>query len=141
MIREDVYGGLWAKLSTIPGFVTKSRRLKHWNDVPLDKQPALFMAQTGEIPNTTTAQPGKWQMRVDLYVYASTKKDKEPGPIINPLLDAICNLVNKQNPITGRTDLNIPGVHTCRIEGNIEVDEGTLGDQAVAIIPVVILAT
>lgn len=45
MNREAVYSALWAKLDALDGFVTKSRKLVHWNDVKRYDQPALFMAQ------------------------------------------------------------------------------------------------
>ena len=33
MNREAIYSALWAKLEALDGFVTKSRKLLHWNDV------------------------------------------------------------------------------------------------------------
>ena len=57
-------------------------------------------------------------------------------------LDAITAVIQKQHPITGKNDLDgTPGVEWARISGAIETDEGTLGQQAVAIIPITILAT
>lgn len=140
MNREAIYSALFAKLSAIPGLKTKSRRLKHWSDVDKSAQPALFMAQTGETAQTTTGQPTRWTFKVDVYLYARTDGNLVPGTIINSLLDAICDAL-KPSPITGRVDLGIQGVEWCRIDGQIETDEGTLGDQAVAIVPIIILAS
>jgi len=141
MNREAIYSALWAKLQSIDGFKSKSRRLQHWADVEKRAQPALFMAQTGEFAQTTTGQPTRWTLKVSLYIYVHTTMNQPPGPIINPLLDAVCNTVNELHPVTGRSLLGVDGVEWCRVEGNIETDEGTLVDQAVAIVPVTILAT
>ena len=62
--------------------------------------------------------------------------------LVNPLIDAVCNTVNAIHPITGKTALVADGadVEYCRVEGTVETDEGTLGEQAVCIIPIVICA-
>jgi len=141
MNREYLYAALWQQLCAIPGFKTYSRKLRHWNDVDPLMQPAMFLAQGNETPMTVTGQPGKWLLQSKIYLYARTEGDAPPGPVLNPLLDAICNVVSAQNPVTGRSVLADEGIEWCRIEAAIETDEGTLGDQAVAVIPVTILAT
>lgn len=141
MNREAIYSALWQKISKVDGFVTKSRRLQHWNDVDRYAQPALFMAQGSQTALTTTGESSKWVLRADIYIYVQTAGEA-PAPLLNPLLDAVCNAVNEIHPITGRSNLQVEGVSIehCRVEGTIETDEGTLGDQAVAIIPITILA-
>jgi hypothetical protein len=141
MNREAIYSALWAKLQAIEGFKLTSRRLQHWADVERRVQPALFMAQTGESAQTTTGAPTRWTLKVSLYIYVHASMNQPPGPIINPLLDAVCNAVNALHPVTGRSALGVDGVQWCRVDGDIATDEGTLGDQAVAIVPVTILAT
>lgn len=141
MNREAIYAALWDKLSAIEGFKTKSRRLQHWTDVEKRGQPALFMSQTGESVQTTTGLPPRWTLRVQVYIYVSTQTGKPPGPLINPLIDAVCNSISAPHPVTGRSTLDVPGVEWCRVEGSIDTDEGTLGDQAVAVIPITIFST
>lgn len=141
MNREDIYAALYQKVSAIPGLVITSRRLRHWADVPGEQQPALYQAQGGETPITTSGQPSAWLLRCSLYLYVQVASDDAPGPVLNPLMDAICNAINEVHPITGRAVLpGVEGVEYCRINGSIETDEGALGNQAVAIIPVEILA-
>lgn len=140
MNREAIYGALWVKLQALPGFETRSRRLRHWSEVEKRAQPALFMAQVSETAQTSTGAPTRWQLRVDLYLYVHTTGQQVPGVVLNPLLDAVCNCVNELHPVSGRSALDVEGVQWCRVEGNIETDEGTLGDQAVAIVPVTIFA-
>lgn len=141
MNRELIYAALWDKLQQIDGFVTRSRRLLHWNDVGRHNQPALFMAQGNQTAVTTTGEHSKWLLHVEVYIYVQTE-DGAPAVVLNPLLDAVCNAVNEVHPITGRSNLSAKGaqIEYCRVEGTIETDEGTLGSQAVAVIPVVILA-
>lgn len=131
--RESIYAALFAKLAGSASYTTASRRLRHWNDVPTEQQPALFMAQRNEVAKTVRGLPTEWTLTVDVYVYARTDGGLDPGPIINPLVDAIeaalAPTIEQVQTLGGL-------VHWCRIEGAIETDEGTLGDQLVAIIPV-----
>lgn len=138
MNREQIYSALFDKLAALDGFVTKSRRLQHWNDVDQFSQPAIFMAQGNQLAETVSGNPSKWRLQVQVYIYVYN--EDVPATQLNPLLDAVCNAINEINPITGRTTLPVAGVEYCRVSGTIETDEGTLGSQAVAIIPIEILA-
>jgi hypothetical protein len=140
MNREPIYAGLFALLAAVPGLRISSRILKHWNDVPAEQQPALYQAQKREQAINKTGEPTKWLLSVDLYVYVRTSGGQVPGTVLNPILDAI-EAVFVLHPITGIHTLPIAGVEWARIEGAIETDEGTLGEQAVAIVPIQILAT
>lgn len=138
MNREPIYSALFAKLQGLPGVVTASRRLRHWSDVSPAEQPAVFMAQKNELAQITTGQATRWTLAVDVYLYVKTGGSHEaPGPLLNPLLDAIESALAVDNPIKNTCTLGGLVQH-CRIEGAIETDEGTLGDQAVCIVPIVI---
>ena len=63
-----------------------------------------------------------------------------PSSVMNPLLDAVTAALAPDNPINTAQTLGGTVAH-CWIEGAIETDEGTLGDQAVAIVPVRILTS
>jgi hypothetical protein len=140
--REAIYAGLFAQLAGLGLFVTKSRTLRHWADVTSGEQPALFQAQGKETALTATGQPTRWELRLNVYLYVRTDPSVDDNPL-NPLLDAITNKINERHPITGTNRLGstIPGVEWVRVDGTIETDEGTLGQQGVAIIPLLILAT
>lgn len=140
MIREPIYAALFAKLSNVAGFTTRSRKLKHWSDVGPTEQPALFMAQKGETAQIVRGQPTRWTLSIDVYLYVKTAGSDAPAQLLNPLLDAITAALAPDNPIENTQTLG-GLVHRCWIEGQIETDEGTLGDQAVAIVPINILAT
>lgn len=138
--REPIYAEIFALLQAIPGVVTCSRILKHWADVPAEQQPALYLAQKSERQQTTTGEPTLHYLSAEIYVYVRTDGDKVPGTELNRLLDSIDTLF-PQNPNSGLQTLNAAGVQWARVDGTIETDEGTLGQQAVAIVPILILAT
>jgi hypothetical protein len=138
--REDIYAALFAVLPTaVEGVVTKSRLLKHWADVPLVEQPALFQAQEGEDVIASTGLPNKWLLHVSLYLYTSSSDGDSPPVIaMNDLLDKVQAAFQPDN--LNKNTFTLGGlVEWCRIAGKIEQDGGTLGTQCVAIVPVEIL--
>lgn len=141
MNRENIYEALFAKVSAVDGIKTANRRLEHWSKVPAAKQPALFQAQKGESVQKKQGYPPVYLLRVDLWLYVHSGNDAKatPATALNGLLDA---LEAALAPETGEEEQTLRGlVQHCFINGQIETDEGTLGPQAVAIIPVEILAT
>lgn len=152
MNRETIYSTFFKVITDAVNFKTQSRKLKHWADVANEsQQPALFMAQAGEVAERIKGLPTKWILNVKLYLYCLAPNDEDPvTTVMNPLLDIICGLIEtKVDPFDedlrvalrpGETNnLGIAGVSHVWIEGNIETDEGVLGRQGVAIIPVNIL--
>jgi hypothetical protein len=140
MTRETIYAALFTAITDAVHFKTQSRKLKHWNDVGDEsQQPALFMAQTGEVAERRKGLPTKWTLNVKLYLYCLAPDDETAvTTIMNPLLDTICGLIDPGEKGSTNT-LSIAGVSHVWIEGNIETDEGALGRQGVAIIPISIL--
>lgn len=135
--REQIHAALFQLLTSAGGFITTSRTLKHWSDVPAASQPALFQAHRAEmVENPTRGAPARWSMSFDIYVYANTASDpaQSPSTVLNPLLDAIVAAL-APNQVTGVQTLG-GLVHHCWISGRIESDEGTLGNQGVLIIPI-----
>lgn len=139
--RETIYSGLFAAFSGIAGFNTVSRKLRHWSDVPGNEQPALFQIQKGENIEQQRGLHPKYLLEVELYVYAfSSDSNVAPATIINPLLDAVEALLAAPVGQDAQT-LGIAGVSHIWIAGHIETDEGVLGDQTVAVIPINIMTT
>ncbi|MDB5361149.1 MAG: hypothetical protein JWO51_2446 [Rhodospirillales bacterium] len=137
--RETIQAALFQRLAAIPGFATSSRRLKHWTDVAPAEQPALFQVQKGESRTARTGQPPARRLSVELFIYVTTSADPAAAPaqIMNPLLDAIEAALA---PDPGRLTQSLGGlVEHAWIAGRIVSDEGLLGDQAVAIVPIEIL--
>ncbi|MGH6990168.1 MAG: hypothetical protein ACREFD_14675 [Stellaceae bacterium] len=142
MTREPIYGALFALIQSAAGFATASRRLRHWSDVAAIEQPALFMVQKSETAEQQRGLPAKWSCDVDLYLYCHAPDETSaPTTILNPLLDAVeaalMPLSGEDLAINTRT---LGGLaYRAFINGKIETDEGTLGGQSVAIVPVRIL--
>lgn len=141
MNREAIYGSLFALLAGAGGFVTASRRLRHWSDVAAPEQPALFMVQKHETATRRPGLPPRWTLAVDLFVYARAPDDVSPaGPVINPLLDAIEAALAPLGQDAARNAQTLGGLaYQAWIAGQVETDEGVLGGQAVAIIPIEII--
>jgi hypothetical protein len=137
--RENIFAALFALVSGAASFKTTSRKLKHWTDVSPADQPALFQTQGRETAISPYREPTKWTLRSSLYVYAhQSSLDALPSTALNNLIDAIV-LALWQGP--GVEEQTLGGlVSQCNIVGEIETDEGVLGDQAVAIIPIEIMA-
>lgn len=142
MIREDVYRGFWSWIENHISLdvVTLSRQLQHWNDVPADLQPAVFMTQTGE---TRLSSGIGWKLDIDLYVY--THSNSDPGTIsataMNDVIDKIIDCL-QPNIKLGEVVQTLGNlVEDCHISGKIETDAGLLGPQSVAIIPITIFVS
>lgn len=139
MNREPIYAALFALLEGAAEFATVSRRLRHWGDVGAAEQPALFLAQKGETAIRNRGAPPKWTLAVDLYLYCRAPDElTSPAMAMNPLIDAIeAALAPVGGDAALRNVQTLGGlVSDCWISGKIETDEGALGGQAVAIIPV-----
>jgi hypothetical protein len=139
--REPIYAALFGLLENAADFAVIDRRLRHWSDVAPAEQPALFMAQKSELATVgTLGAPTVWTLSVDLYVYAhSSDPYLAPATVLNPLIDAV-EAALAPSATTGIQDLGLPAtVQHAYISGKIETDEGVLGDQAVAVVPVAIL--
>jgi hypothetical protein len=141
IIRESIYGALWSLGAGAARFASASRRLRHWTDVAPTEQPALFMSEKGGHATTRAlGAPIVWSLYADFFIYVqSSDPYLAPAMILNPLLDAI-EAALAPSPVTGVQNLGLPAmVQHAYIAGKVETDEGILGDQAIAIVPVEIL--
>ena len=136
--REPIYAALFDLAAGAAGFVTAERRLRHWSDVAPAEQPALFMTQKSEVASVKMlGAPTVWTLLVEFYLYAhSSDPYLSPATVLNPLVDAV-EAALAPAATTGLQDLGLPSmVQHAMISGKIETEEGVLGDQAIAIIPV-----
>lgn len=141
MNREAVYLALFNKLSAIKGIKTSSRILLHWADVSPNQQPALFQAQVSQTAQQVTGFPTKYILTAKVWVY--THRDTNgviPITQLNNILDLIDNALKPTSSPTNKQTLGGLVEH-CWIDGSIETDEGTLGNQSIAIVPISILIT
>ena len=140
MNREPIYAALFALVQSAASFVTVSRRLRHWSDVAAAEQPALFQIQKSETAEERRPLPVKWRLAVDLYLYAHAPDElTPPATVLNPLLDAL-EAALAPDPVSHVQTLGGLVQH-CWIAGRIQTDEGVLGGQSVAIVPVEVLVS
>jgi len=143
MNREAVYSALFAQwqalLTNGAGFVTVSRRLDNFANVPAILQPALYQLQATEKTTPVRGIPLKRMLSLEVFVYAtSADPTLPPSSVLNPLLDAV-DAILKPDPITQVQNFGIAGVQHIWIEGVTKIAEGVLENQAIAVIPVEIL--
>ena len=137
---ETIDAALFAVLqSSFGGFATSSRRLKFYSEVPSEDQPALFLATGDMEPRMLPpGQPYRWRLFRKIWLYAYTKDDTQvPSSIMNPIINSVINVLK---PSTPGDRVTLGGlVYNVAMSGRIMTDEGLLGPQAVAVIPVELL--
>jgi hypothetical protein len=138
--REVIYGALFSRLSAISLLKLASRKLRHYDEVAEADSPALFMTERAESLTREPHTPTRREYRVDVWVVVKrdTESDEVPTTELNAVLDAVESAL-EPDKLTHRQTLG-GAVYHCRIDGEIEKDEGLLGHTtAVAIVPIAIL--
>lgn len=140
MNREAIYAALFERLRALDGVLTSSRYLLHWDDVPAASRPALFVSQGDQAQlDQSPGIPPRWVLTASVYIYVNHNKTSPAGIALNPILDAIEQALTFDN-IMKRTCTLGGLVEWCRVDGNIEVFEGFLGETGAAIVPIRMLA-
>jgi len=140
IVRETIYVALWELGASAAQFTSTNRRLRHWADVAPAEQPALFMSEKGgQAAIKKLGAPIVWTLYGEFYVYAHSSDPYMAPAVLNPLLDAL-EAALAPSPTTGIQNLGLQEmVQHAYIAGKIQTDEGVLGDQAIAIVPVEIM--
>lgn len=144
---ETCYLALLAKLQTVTGLATfngspyVSRRLEDPTRVDWSSTPALFINQTGEEVTSVKGfegQHAKQRLTCDLYLYVAPAAQEA---ILSPQLnEMVQNVRAALYPSGGETTQTLNGIVShCYISGKIEIIEGVLNNQGIAIIPVEML--
>lgn len=132
--RKQAFEALFDRLGNAAAWQTKGRKLKLWKDV--SKQPALFLVRKDldgkSLPGSDRARVANYFA----YIFVRDTGDDGPGGLLDDLVDVV-EVALSPDPGDGRQTLD-GLVRDCRISGMIETDEGTLGEQAVAWIPITI---
>jgi len=136
MNREAIYSALFKQLQKMDGVETFSRILAHWDDVSATMQPALYMTVVSQLAEQVTGFPTRYQLDAKVWIYTHRDTDGVvPSVQINQILDELeAALAPPPGPSFKQTLGGL--VEHCWINGEIQTDEGTLGNQAVAIIPI-----
>jgi len=145
--RETILGAIFAKIqgmsfsSPINGsstWVTASRRLRLWGDVPSDQQPAAFLVEHREVDEWTHL--GTVRRKLDglaLWAYARTDDPMAiGGTYINMMLESL-ETAFAPDAMNGQCTLG-GLVYWIRQEGRIFKDPGDIDNQAMLICPLVV---
>ena len=150
--REAIMAALHQRIADAYPWKTASRRLRLWQDLAASDQPAVFVTAGPQSARySDRGNPALWTLSATVTVYARHDEPREvPEAEMNALITAVENALEKL-PGEQAGPMGAPGggwnttlgglVVYARVDGDVETDEGSLGDQAVAIIPVVMLAT
>lgn len=145
MNSETIYQALFNRLSGIDGFVTTSRRLKHFNNVAPDARPALFITQGNQTEVPVKGLDAKVELEAEVYIYIHEDDPTIPPSVqLNQMIDRVRAKLAPDHPDMCEYQTLGGLVEHCWIEGTIEVFEaveGMLDDQGIAIIPIRILTT
>lgn len=142
---EQIDAALFASLVAIgAGFTTYSRRLQNYSEVPTEAQPALYLASGDLDPKLggdprVPGMPYRWKLHRKIWLYANAGNDDTliPSQLINPLINSVLKALAPTTPGDRQTLGN--RVYHCYLAGRIQTDEGLLGPQAVAVLPIEIL--
>jgi hypothetical protein len=148
--REDVFSFLYTLTANVTWdtpartFITRSRRLKLFNEVSVEQQPALFQVEHDEQVDQVTGMPYKQVWNASWMIYQATGMNPEAEPAIenNLILDALMTALapvprdpgfqSKRNTLMGR-------VHHCYVSGEVFKDPGDIDNQGMMVLPIKIL--
>ena len=143
MERETIYNALLAEVQslTVPpnllGIEVVSREFKHWIDA--QQQPAIYIVQISETAEYRHGLPTKWTISAELWIYAKKEGDVLGVMKLNPILDALEQKFRPAGPPQNFRNTLDGVVDRCAIQGTIEISGGWLGEQSVAMVPLVIV--
>lgn len=145
MDSESIYQALFNRLSSIDGFVTTSRRLRHFNNVQTEERPALFVTQGNQTEVPVKGLDAKVELEAEVYIYIhETDKAIPPSVQLNQMIDKVRKAIAPDFPEMCEYQTLGGLVEYCWIEGTVEVFEAVenmLDDQGIAIVPIRILTT
>lgn len=145
MNSEAIYQALFDLLSNIDGVVTTSRRLRHFNHVPAEMRPALFVTQGNQTEVPVKGLDAKVELEAEVYIYIHELDPSIPPSVqLNQMIDKVRTAIAPEYPEICEYQTLGGLVEHCWIEGTIEVFEAVenmLDDQGIAIIPIRILTT
>jgi hypothetical protein len=137
----------WARPDDDPDarrFVTVSRRVKLFSDVPAEQQPACFQAEHITTEEQRTGMPYKSSVEFNWIIYQNVARDPnalgavENNLILRGIRRALAPKPNdpgypdKRNTLGGL-------VHHCFISGRIFKDPGDIDGQGMLVVPIKVL--
>ena len=145
MNREAIASAVYSKISGISGLKVSSRKPRMFDQVSPSECPAMFL---GVGSSEQVGSPGPralWRLEFQIYLYVHDASNVGPSSQLNTYLGHIDTAFRASS-----ADLAVPGAspdHTT-LGGtvlyarptSIQTDEGSFGDQGVAVVTVEVLA-
>lgn len=148
---EPVFEALFALLqdvtfvplgvSGLTGWGDSSRRVKHFNDVEKELQPAAYQAEhrTGWQPRDRLGAPARRLVTVNWIIYFRTDGGQIGSQIASSTIMPAINAVLVPDDLE-RNVLTLGGLaYYTRIEGDEWLESGDLDDQAMLVVPLSLL--
>lgn len=140
--RNVIYTALLERLRGIEGVGCVEEGLRHIDNVQPEEMPYVgaFVPQQQRIVGERHL-PGKYILPCQLFVYVSRKDaGKHALYLLNDILDAIDRALEAPHNWPSDTLTSAPQVIHMRVEGTIDIDSAPMGESAIAVVPVVIVA-
>lgn len=139
--REQVFLALFARMQTVPGFVSYSRRMTFPQQIPPGDMPALMQWEQPEMARGATSLPDKriWEAWIVL-AFKNGDPNVAGATIVNPMIDAVQDALAIDD--WGKNNCTLGGlVHYARIEGPVVKETGDLDSNGLggAVIPIKIM--
>ena len=114
-----------------------SNRLKLFNEVSADQQPAAFLVTHKETDEYRGL--GLLRRRLELGIWCYSRSDTDPGaPQLDTMMQGFEAVFNVPDNISQNTNTLGGLVYFCRIEGKVFKDPGDLDNQTLLIVPLVV---
>ncbi|GAO01960.1 hypothetical protein [Anaeromyxobacter sp. PSR-1] len=85
--HEQIYAALFARLSgALTAAVTSGRRVRSWEEVGPEAQPAFFLEQLGATLENTPPGPSRQTVRASALLYVHADTPGGPMPLLNSLV-------------------------------------------------------
>lgn len=141
MTRDAIDTALFQQIAGTSGWVTSSQTLRLWKDVSATEMPAFFLSLRGEEAKPLRTGPvTKWTRFYDAWIYVN--HDGTGNPAMKALAASLDLVEERLRPIPGAERQTLGGlVYVARLEGTVETDEGSLGDQAIAVMPITVIVS
>jgi hypothetical protein len=101
--REQIFAALFTRLQAATGFVTTSRVLRHWDNVPSEQQPSGMQMEGRQTAEGTFPRLTKWTFHAEWYLYAhAANTSGDVVALLNTLVDAAIASLDPGPPTTRR---------------------------------------
>lgn len=140
--RNDLYGALFERLKSAQGVVTVENTIRHIDNVSAEEMPYVgIFVRAQQRTSGSGHLPGKYLLPFELFVYVSRKDtDVHAAALLNDVLDAIDIALEAPHNWPFEPPGTAPQMHHMRVEGTIDLDSAPMGEQAMAVVPGVIVA-